>query len=533
MKLVFSAISLSLVLSLLAATPQAQTPAPSSAGVGTCPSNPAMSDPAAGLHWNGWGPSVTNTRFQAADQARLSAADVPKLKLKWAFAFPNANRSRSQATVAGGRLFVANETGAVYALDPKTGCTYWTFQAQSDVRTAISIGPRTGAAGYAVYFADGKANAYALDAAAGRQLWVRKIEDHQLARITGAPTLYNGRLYVPATGVGEENGAARPEYECCTFRGSLSALDAATGNVAWKAYTIPDEPKPRGKSNAGAPLWGPAGGGIWSAPTVDVKRGAIYVSTGNGYSDPPQPTTDAVIALDLQTGKVKWVSQVLPNDVWGLGCGPNKNPSCPENVGPDFDFSAAPVLATLTGGRDLIVIPQKSGVGYALDPDKNGARVWEYRFGRGSGIGGVWGTAVDSEQAYFAVADQRTPAPGGLHAVRLSDGQRAWFTPPSKPLCGSGNGCSAAQSAAVTAIPGVVFSGSADGGLRAYSTKDGSIIWEYDTNRTFDAVNGVKANGGSIDLAGPIVVGGMVYATSGNGGIVGRPGNVLLAFGVD
>jgi polyvinyl alcohol dehydrogenase (cytochrome) len=530
MKLALSFIALLMMLVFMA-TPHAQTPASTTAVAGACSAAPPMSDPAAGLHWNGWGPGPTNTRFQPADQARLSAADVPKLKLKWAFGFANANRSRSQATVAGGRLFAANESGAVYALDPKTGCTYWTFQAQSDVRTAISIGQRTGGS-YSVYFADGKANAYALDAVTGRQLWVRKVDDHQFARITGAPTLYNGRLYVPTTGVGEENGVARPEYECCTFRGSVSALDAATGEVVWKAYSISETPKPRGKSTGGAALWGPAGGGIWSSPTVDAKRGVVYVSTGNGYADPPQPTTDAVIAFDLQTGKVKWVSQVLPGDNWGLGCGPNKNPSCPENVGPDFDFSAAPVLTT-AGGRDLIVIPQKSGVGYALDPDKNGARIWEYRFGRGSGIGGVWGAAVDNEQAYFPVADQRTAAPGGLHAVRLSDGQRVWFTPPSKPLCGSGNGCGAAQSAAATVIPGVVFSGSADGGLRAYSTKDGSIVWEFDTNRTFDTVNGVKANGGSIDLAGPIVVGGMVYATSGNGGIVGRPGNVLLAFGLD
>jgi polyvinyl alcohol dehydrogenase (cytochrome) len=499
---------------------------------GACATSPALTDPSAGAHWNGWGAGVTNTRFQSADQARLTAADVPKLKLKWAFGIDNVTQARSQPAIAGGRLFMASDSGAVYALDPKTGCTHWTFKAQTNIRAAISVGQN------AIYFADTKANAYAVDRATGAQLWIRKVDDHAFAKSTGAPTLYDGRLYVTASGVGEETSAARPEYQCCTFRGSVSALDANTGVVIWKAYTIPEAPKPRGKSTAGAQLWGPSGAGVWSAPTIDAKRGLIYVATGNGYSDPQQKTSDAVIAFDLKTGRMKWASQVTPKDVWALGCsnrpGQPANPNCPEDVGPDFDFAASPILTTLPNGRDIIVIPQKSGVGYGLDPEKEGEIVWQYRFGRGSAIGGVWGAAVDQQQAYFAAADYLTPAPGGLHAVRLDTGQRVWYTPPPKqPLCAGASVCSTAQSAAVTAIPGVVFSGSADGGIRAYSAKDGSILWEFDTNRSFDTVNGVKAAGGSIDGPGPIVVDGILYMTSGNGGLVGRSGNVLLAFGID
>jgi len=497
-----------------------------------CRATPALTDPAAGRHWNGWGATPTNARFQPADQARLSAADVPKLKLKWAFGIPNVTQARSQPAIAGGRLYMASDSGMVYALDPKTGCTYWTFKAQTNIRAAISVGPR------AIYFADTKANAYAVDRATGAQLWVRKVDDHPFAKSTGAPTLYDGRLYVTASGVGEETSATRPDYECCTFRGSVTALDAATGEVIWKAYTIPEAPKPRGKSSTGAQLWGPSGAGVWSAPTVDAKRGSVYVATGNGYSDPQQKTSDAVVAFDLKTGKMKWASQVTPKDVWVLGCpgrpGQPPNPACPEDVGPDFDFAASPVLTTLPNGRDLIVIPQKSGVGYGLDPEKEGEIVWQYRFGRGSPVGGVWGASVDQQQAYFSAADYNTPAPGGIHAVRLDTGERVWYTPPKQPLlCAGASLCSAAQSAALTVIPGVVFSGSADGGIRAYSTKDGSIVWEFDTNKPFETVNGVKANGGSMDGPGPIVVDGILYVTSGNGGLVGRAGNVLLAFSVE
>jgi polyvinyl alcohol dehydrogenase (cytochrome) len=499
---------------------------------GACRTILPLTDPSAGAHWNGWGANVANTRSQPADQARLTAADVPKLKLKWAFGIANVSQARSQPAIAGGRMFMASDSGMVYALDPKTGCTYWTFKAQANIRAAISIGSR------AIYFADTKANAYAVDRETGAQLWVRRVDDHAFAKSTGAPTLYDGRLYVTASGVGEETSATRPDYECCTFRGSVSALDAATGQVIWKAYTIPEAPKPRGKSSTGAQLWGPSGAGVWSAPTIDNKRGLVYVATGNGYSDPQQKTSDAVIAFDLKTGKMKWSSQVTPKDVWVLGCnarpGQPANPSCPEDVGPDFDFAASPILTSLPNGRDVIVIPQKSGVGYALDPEKEGEIIWQYRFGPGSPIGGVWGAAVDQQQAYFSAADYNTPAPGGIHAVRLDSGERVWYTPPKQPpLCTGASVCSTAQSAALTVIPGVVFSGSADGGIRAYSTKDGSILWEFDTNRPFETVNGVKANGGSMDGPGPIVVDGVLYVTSGNGGLVGRSGNVLLAFSVE
>jgi polyvinyl alcohol dehydrogenase (cytochrome) len=492
--------------------------------------------------WNGWGPDTRNTRHQR-DAGGITAANVGDLKLKWAFGIADVTQSRSQPAIVGGRLFMASQSDLVYALDPNTGCTHWTYKAQAGVRTAISVGPvgpANAPTGYAIYFADAQARAYAVDAATGKELWNRKVDEHRAARATGAPTLHAGRLYVVTSGVSEETAASMPDYECCTFRGSLTALDATTGEVVWKTYTV-EEPKRRGTSTSGKPLWGPAGSPIWSAPTIDENRGLIYAATGNAYADPAPRTSDAIVAFEIATGRIRWINQIMP-DVWILGCGAqppgndieaDENPNCPQDVGPDFDFSASPVLVTLANGRDALVVTQKSGVAYMLDPERRGREIWEYRWGRGSPVGGVWGATVDDQYAYFAVADQLTPAPGGLHAVDLTTGQRKWFTPPQPPVCAAGPGCSPAQSAALTSIPGVVFSGGADGAMRAYASADGRVLWTFDTNRDFPTVNGVKADGGSIDGPGPVVAGGMVYVTAGNGGIVGMPGNVLLAFGLE
>jgi polyvinyl alcohol dehydrogenase (cytochrome) len=503
--------------------------------IGRCAATPAFA-PAAG--WNGWGVDPSNTRYQPAARSGLTAAAVPKLTLKWAFGFAGASAARAQPAVMGGRVFVGGENGDVYALDAKTGCTYWTYHATAGIRAAISVGPykrKAGGNGYAVYFSDGGASAYAVDAATGTLVWTSKLDDHPYARATGSPTLYQGRLYVPLAGVGEEGQGGRAQYECCTFRGSVSALDASTGAVVWKSYTIPEEPKPRGKNKEGVQTWGPSGGGVWAAPTIDPKRRAVYIATGNGYSGPQQRTTDAVIALDIATGKVKWVNQVTPIDVFTGGCRAENpdNANCPEKLGPDHDFSMSPVLAKRSNGRDILLVHQKSGMAYALDPDKEGEIVWKYRAGQGSGLGGQWGAAADEKQAYFGVADTLSQNPGGMRAVRLDTGEQVWSTPPQPKLCGNGRGCNASQGAAVTVIPGVVFSGSNDGGIRAYSTDTGTIVWQFDTNREFQTVNGVKANGAAMDGPGAVVAGGMLYLNSGYGGLVGRPGNVLLAFGVD
>jgi polyvinyl alcohol dehydrogenase (cytochrome) len=505
------------------------------AAVGLCGKRPPLGDPFAAPFWNGWGASLENTHFQPAEQAGLAAAQVPKLHLKWAFGFPDTASAWAQPAIAGGRLFIGSQSGIVYSLDAASGCIAWTFTAKAGVRSAISIGARAATGRrqtYAAYFSDQQGNVYAVDAATGALLWTRKADDHPLVRLTGAPALAGDRLYVPTSSY--EEGGRPPGYSCCTFRGSLVALDAKNGDVVWKTYTISDAPRLLRTYADGTELRGPAGGAIWSAPTVDVKRGAIYVGTGNTYSGAAQPTTDAVLAFDLKTGTLLWSHQ-LPTttpDVFGCVVG---EVNCGAREGPDFDVGASPVLVHLPA-RDLVVAGQKSGVVYALDPDKKGQQVWRYRAGGGSGLGGIqWGIAADATHAYIPVAEIYNPSPGGLHAVDLATGARAWYAPPPETLkCGKINrACSGAQFSAVTVIPGVVFSPSNDGAVRGYSTTDGSVVWEFDTNREFTTLNGVRAKGGSMNGPAPVVAGGMLYIGSGYGAFGLRPGNVLLAFGTD
>jgi polyvinyl alcohol dehydrogenase (cytochrome) len=498
---------------------------------GRCAEASPATDSSPGPAWRGWSPTITNTRFQSSEMAGLSVTDLPRLTLKWSLGFPDASVAWAPPTVAAGRLYVGSQNGTVYSLDAKTGCIHWTFSAAGGVRTAIAVGPREGSSPGRLYFGDTAANAYAVNVDTGKVLWTRKVDEHALARITGSPTLHNGRLYVPVASYEEAQGAD-PRYECCTFRGSIVALDAATGSVIWKTYMIGDPAQRRGTSSEGASLWGPSGSGIWSAPTVDEARERLYVATGNSYSGPPHPSSDAVVALDLKTGAIRWTRQVTPGDIYVTGCRAG-NANCPDVVGPDHDFGSPPVLAH-AGNTDVIVIGQKSGIAFGMNPDKNGEVIWQYRAGQGGTLGGIeWGAAVDGDFAYFAVSDINQPKPGGIHAVRVSTGERAWFTPPATPTCGTGRGCNGAQSAAVTAIPGAVLSGSNDGSLRAYSTATGAVLWEFDSNRDFRSVNGVPAKGGSMIGPGPVVAGGMVYVNSGYGAFGGRPGNVLLAFGLE
>jgi polyvinyl alcohol dehydrogenase (cytochrome) len=484
------------------------------------PSEESSQKSLAGPLWNGWGVTVTNTRFQPATEAGLTADDVPRLKLQWAFGFPGATSASSQPVVLEGRVFVGSWDGDFYSLDAKTGCIEWAFAAESGIRSAASIDKRDGR--LTVYFGDLAANVYALDAATGRQLWKVKVDDYPAARITGSPTLHNGRLYVPVSSR-EESRVEAENFSCCGFRGSVVALNAQDGKQLWKTYTVAQKPQPSQKNRAGTQLYGPSGVAVWDSPTVDVKRSTLYVGTGNDYSIPASSMSDSIIALDMKSGKIRWSRQFRLNDIWNRNCGAkDRDPAfCPDQSAPDVDFSASPILVQLKDGRQILAVQGKSAIVYALDPDQQGRTIWQLPVGKGGGA--VWGPAVEKEDLYAAAE------PTGLVAVNLRSGEKLWSV--ASPPCGEDKSCSPVQNAAITAIPGVVFVGSMGGHLRAYSTQDGRILWDQLTVGDYKTVNGVPANGGSISNGGAAVVGGMVFINSGYSHHGAKmPGNVLLAF---
>jgi polyvinyl alcohol dehydrogenase (cytochrome) len=500
----------------------------------------ALSGPNKGS-WNGWSPSTSNTRYQSADQASLTSSQVRHLKLKWAYGFSGDMTSFAAPTVVDGTIFMGSAGGMVQGINAATGCLYWVFEASGPVRSAIRA-VRNGSS-YSLIFTDLNGGVYSLDAKTGKLLWKKRVDEHEATRLTGAAVELNGVVYIPAASW-EETRSTDPQYECCTFRGSLTALRVRDGSVVWKTYMI-DPPKKTGVNSAGTPQWAPSGAGIWSAPTVDTKRGVLYVTTGDNYSFPATATSDAVAALDIKTGRIEWMHQMLPGDAWTGAC-INGGANCPADNGPDFDFGSSALLVHMANGRDILTAGQKSGVVYGLDPDQKGKTLWQTRVGKGGVNGGIeWGMASDGQQVYAAVSDlppftKGPPGPlgnatfdpavgGGLAALRVEDGKQVWSVA-GHPCDPPRPGCSPAQPGAVTVIPGVVFSGSIDGHIRAFSSEDGEVLWDFDTAKEYVTVNGAPARGGSVDGAGAVVVNGTVYVNSGYPRFGGMPGNVLLAF---
>jgi polyvinyl alcohol dehydrogenase (cytochrome) len=489
--------------------------------------------------WASWGVTLSNGRYQQTPELR--ADQVPSLKLKWAFGFDGDATGAANPTIVGDRVYVGSASGRVFALGLRDGCLAWMFKADGNVRAAVVVGePQAGARPLA-FVVDLRATLYALDASSGELKWKRKLDEHRSARISGSPVLYDGRLFVPVSS-GEEGVGAGSAYECCTFRGSLVAVDAKTGDQEWRTYFVGEPSKPQGKNARGVTMWGPSGAAVWSSPTIDPATRSIYVGTGDSYSLPAAPMSDAIVALDLQNGDIKWFNQVTVGDAFTMACGTADTTNCPAQQGPDHDFGQSPILVTLAGGRRVLLAGQKSGIVHAFDPDAKGRKLWERKVGRGGELGGIeWGSSSDGQLMFVPLSDITFKQPelrarsgldpnvgGGLFAIRPADGSVAWTARISG--CGERSSCSPALSAPSGAIPGAVFAGSLDGHFRAYDAKDGRVLWDFDAAREFTTVNGVVARGGSFDVAGPAIAHGMVLTTSGYGTWGGMRGNVLLAF---
>ena len=529
---------------------------------GTCP-NPAGPVAVGTAQWNGWGGDIDNSRYQP--EPAIRASDVSRLRFKWAFGYadrgPAADSAAAdsasavgapavgapavaaaavaaagstvdaQPTVVDGRLFVTSATGRVSAIDAVTGCTYWTFDAAAGTHAAAVVGelkaPKKNFGSKkkfkqkkkdahidiekppsAVFFGDDKGAVYALDAQNGRLLWKTQADAHPLARIAGSPTLYKDRLYVPVSS-SEERAAVNPAYPCCTFRGSVAALDIVTGQIVWRTFMTPEQPKPYKTTEAGTQLYAPAGMAVGSAPAIDADHELLYVAAGRANGDPPPAAANAIVALSLEDGKIAWIKQLPQTDT-------------------AVDFDSAVVLRNLSLTRKILVAAPRSAEVFGLDPGRAGEILWRSKLELAGAAGIQWGPAADHRSVYLAFAAPHESAAAtadGLVALDIATGRLRWVAPPPPPPCSSAaSDCSHTQSQAVSVIPGIAFLGSMDGHLRGFSTIDGKILWDFDTARSYETANGVPAKGGRLDRGGPVIVGGMMFVNS---------GDALLAFSLD
>ena len=515
--------------------------------------------------WSMVGRDTANKRFQP--KPGLKVGDVPRLKVKWAFSI--ANNKNAQPIVVGDWLWLLSG-GNMYALDPKSGCVRFHVEGVSARNTPVVLQSVASPSGWMLVVARNNKIMTAFDAQTGKEIWTSDVLDtHPMSAITGSPTVSGSQAFVGITSR-EEPASQSASYACCNFRGSLVAVDLKTGKVQWKTYVLTEPTKLLGKNGGGLQMQGPAGAAIWSAPTVDAKRGLVYVATGDSYTEVPTLAADAIMALDMKTGQIRWSTQVMEADNYVMGCtGEEPGPNCPEELGPDYDFGASPILFTLASGKQVVLSGQKSGITYGMDPE-TGEVLWDRKVGAGSVLGGIeWGIAADHYRLYAPNSDivnlwyahassrgevisdfvgKQPPGKPGLTAIDPASGKVVWHVAaPNAPCEFRGDRtisdrfpgvCFNAMSAAPAVMPGVVFQGSTDGWLRAYSTARGALLWEDSTtSRTYKTTNGVEAQpGGSIDGSGPTLAGGMLFVMSGYDGAASTGGNgtnVLLAYSVD
>jgi len=488
----------------------------------------------------GWGLDAASSHAIPGNLGGLHPGNVGRLKLKWAFAFPDSSRARSQPTLAGGAILVGNHNGSVYALDRASGCQRWAYPARAEVRTGIVVSPwRAGDAKARplVYFGDTTGTVYAVNLRDGTLAWSTRADDHPAAIITGTPSLLAGTLYVPVSS-NEEAFAATPGYPCCTFRGSVVALDARTGREKWRTWLVdPAVPQPAAKD--GTDQFGPSGVAVWNSPSIDIRRRLLFVATGDNYSNPETGLSDSVVALDLRTGRIRWHYQALAGDTWNVACVFKSSANCPDETAADFDFGAGTVLARDKAGRELLFAGQKSGWVYALDP-ATGRLIWKTRAGQGSAVGGVhFGMAATQGQLIVPINDRDGwgpkdfPASPGLYALDAGTGSFTWKAPLAN-VCNGRKFCAPGYGGSVTVTGGLAMIGGDDGHLRIYDAASGRVLWDEDTVRDYPTVNGVAGHGGSISGGvAPLAWQGQLIVPSGYGYAGKMPGNLLLVYSVE
>jgi polyvinyl alcohol dehydrogenase (cytochrome) len=491
--------------------------------------------------WPAWQGNQAGSRYAAAEY-QINQSNVGKLQLKWAFAYaPNDNNApRSQPAIVGGIAYFGDPNGKFYAVDARSGVTRWSYDLSSaglnPGQTPIVQDSPLVTHG-SIFFGDTFGNVYDLNQQTGKLLWAKNFDTFPTAQHTSSPMYYDGRIYV-GTSSGENDGGV--DYACCTFRGHIDAIDANTGNLDWRYYTMAP-PQRIGTWPSGAAEYGPSGGSVWSSPVVDPFTGTIYVGTGNNYSG-NGGDFDTLLALDARTGTVRWKQHMEKEDTWRLLCNtmPANSGYCPsaaDNADNDYDVSSTPNIMW-AGGRELVGVGQKSGVYHVYDA-WTGKLIWQRDLSGAThvaGTGGVqWGSSYDGKRIYVAT---NYANPGTLYALDPATGAIDWQTPNPPDGCSWGgaaaapNSCALAHVGAPSTSPGVVYEGSADGKLRAYSADTGKVLWQYDTVRDFAGVNGVTGHGGVLAGGGGVVIAdGIVYTQAGYWPFYpSNYGGVLLAF---
>ena len=506
-----------------------------------------------------WGLGSENRRFVDSQRAGINAGNVASLKLAWSFAFPLVTDMRSQPVIVGDTMYIGDKAGKLFALDRFSGCVRNHTDILTGLRSAITLAELNDGRRLLI-FANSLATVFAVDPDTLDIIWQKRVNISDYSVVSGSISYHNNRLFVPVSSY-EVAAAGSPALTCCTSHGAVTALDAASGDEIWTWHATPDAQLQK-TDDDGREHYGPSGAPVWSTPAIDARRGLIYFGTGQNYSPPATGTSDAIIALAMDSGELAWKFQAIAGDVWNAAC-LRDGPNCPENAGEDFDFGASVIIADLAQGQQVLLAGQKSGEVFALNPDPKGSEgrlLWRNRISQGTSNGGIhWGMALSGNSLFVPVSDPERETPGytprpGLTAMDIRNGAILWHQPIArgcdyadnlKPLVGLENNRSASRqdtdqqykcsyfyglSAAVTATPELVFSAGLDGKVRAIRGDNGEILWQTETAIPFAGSNGVNGHGGSVDVAGQVIVDGWLYVLSGYSMFGQLPGNVLLAY---
>ncbi len=505
--------------------------------------------------WTTWQKNIFGSRFNGAER-KINPHTVGDLKLKWAYAFPNIPYSNvgSQPAVQDGVLYVGGPDGKMRALDARTGADKWAYDIRGvtgpvDGESAqLRDGPSV--SGNSVYFGDSTGRVYSVNKHTGKLNWATgRMDNHPDTRMTSSPLVFDGTVYIGVSSY--EGGFGRddpdnPSNECCVHRGQMVAINARTGAIEWRYYTMRPAERigtwPNGKAK-----YGPSGGSVWSSPVIDPRSRTLYVGTGNNYTG-EEGDIDSLLALNIDNGTVRWKHRFVFPDTQTYMCVLHHevNPWCPGfgTTAKNMDVGATANIIDVRG-RTLVTVGQKGGMYHALDA-RTGEVVWEKRLAEPDlthndpGSQGIeWGSAYDGRSLY--VSTWRGD-PGKVFRLDPATGDIQWETENPTDGCSTGGaanypdaGCEMAFISAVSVTPGLVYAGSSDGKIRILSARTGRIVWTFDAVRDYQGVNGLPGQGTGISgNGGAVISDGMLYVHAGYHPFYtdGSGGPVLLAFGL-